>query len=151
MKSSHGSESTAIKDIWPRYRLDLTGNESRGLGKGEIFMGELGGLERYWRWLIFLAWLTFAAIIIYSRWGPINAFALGDTDDNMRIMQVRALLAGQDWYDLRQYRLDPPFGADIHWSRLVDLPIAGLKLALAPVLGGAAAERAAVAVAPLLP
>src|SRR5688500_20280534 len=69
----------------------------------------------------------------------------------MRISQVRALLAGQDWYDLRQYRLDPPLGADIHWSRLVDLPIAGLKLALAPLFGGAADERAAVAIAPLLP
>ena len=49
------------------------------------------------------------------------------------MMQVRALIAGQDWYDLRQHRLNPPFGADIHWSRLVDLPIAGIKLALAPL------------------
>jgi hypothetical protein len=48
-----------------------------------------------------------------------------DTDDNLRMMQVRDLMRGQDWYDLRQYRLNPPFGADIHWSRLVDLPIAG--------------------------
>src|SRR5205085_1380670 len=73
------------------------------------------------------------------------------TDDNMRIMQVRALLHGQGWYDLRQYRLNPPFGANIHWSRLVDLPIAGLILGLRPLLGGPAAERWAVAVAPLLP
>jgi hypothetical protein len=122
-----------------------------GLGKGEMAMGELGSLERHWRWLVFLAWLTFAIVMIYTRWGAIQGFALGDTDDNMRIMQVRDLLAGQDWYDLRQYRLDPPFGADIHWSRLVDLPIAGLRLALAPLLGGPAAERAAVAIAPLLP
>ena len=42
-----------------------------------------------------------------------TAFALVDTDDNMRISQVRALLAGQDWYDLRQYRLSPPFGLDM--------------------------------------
>jgi hypothetical protein len=33
------------------------------------------------------------------------------------MMQVRALIKGQDWFDLRQYRLNPPFGADIHWSR----------------------------------
>ena len=114
-------------------------------------MGELGGLERYWRWLLFAAWLLFAILMIYDRWGAIQGFALSDTDDNLRIMQVRGLLAGQDWYDLRQYRLDPPFGADVHWSRLVDLPIAGLKLALAPLMGGAAAERAAVTVAPMLP
>src|SRR3546814_6750370 len=66
-------------------------------------------------------------------------------------MQVRALLGGQDWFDLRQYRLDPPFGANIHWSRLADLPIAAIILALKPLVGGAVAERVAVAVAPLLP
>jgi len=114
-------------------------------------MGKLDALEKRWRWWLLLFWLLVAAFLIYNRWGGINAFALGDTDDNMRIMQVRALLGGQGWYDLRQYRLDPPFGADIHWSRLVDLPIAGLKLALAPLLGGRAAEKAAVAIAPLLP
>jgi hypothetical protein len=114
-------------------------------------MEGLDGLERRWRWWVLLFWLATAALLLYTRWGAINAFALGDTDDNMRIMQVRDLLAGQGWYDLRQYRLNPPSGADIHWSRLVDLPIAGIKLALAPLVGGAAAEKAAVAIAPLLP
>jgi hypothetical protein len=84
--------------------------------------------------------------------GPIHAFALGDTDDNLRIAQVRALLGGQGWYDLVQHRFDPVHGgANIHWSRLVDLPIAGLILLLKPVLGGAGAEKAAAAIAPLLP
>lgn len=98
-----------------------------------------------------IAWIGAMIFFAYSRWNLIRAFALSDTDDNMRIMQVRGLLAGQDWYDLRQYRLDPPFGADVHWSRLVDLPIAGIKLLLAPILGGRYAEQAAVAIAPMLP
>src|SRR5581483_7174298 len=84
-------------------------------------------------------------------WQQFRCFGLVDTDDYMRMMQVRAWLSGQGWYDLRQYRMNPPYGADIHWSRLVDLPIAGLKLAFAPLFGGATAERIAVAVAPLLP
>jgi hypothetical protein len=67
------------------------------------------------------------------------------------MMQVRGLLAGQDWFDLRQYRLDPPFGANVHWSRLVDLPIAGIMLVLRPLVGGPLAEKAAVAIAPLIP
>jgi hypothetical protein len=108
-------------------------------------------LERRWRWWVLLFWLVTSAVLLWMRWAQINAFALGDTDDNMRIMQVRGLLAGQGWYDLRQHRLNPPFGADIHWSRLVDLPIAGIKLALAPLVGGPAAEKAAVALAPLIP
>jgi hypothetical protein len=114
-------------------------------------MEGLERLERRWRWWVLLFWLATSAVLLYQRWGPINAFVLSDTDDNMRIMQVRALIAGQDWYDLRQHRLNPPFGADIHWSRLVDLPIAGIKLALAPFVGGPTAEKAAVAIAPLLP
>src|SRR3954466_12516374 len=109
------------------------------------------GLERHWRWWVLLFWLATSALLPYTRWAQINPFALGDNDANLRIMQVRALIAGQGWYDLRQYRLNPPMGADIHWSRLVDLPIAGIKLALAPLAGGAGAEKAAVAIAPLLP
>jgi hypothetical protein len=113
--------------------------------------GGLDLLEKHWRSWILLFWIATSVLMIWSYWGPIRGFGLGDTDDNMRMMQVRAWLEGQGWYDLRQYRLAPPGGFDIHWSRLVDLPIAGLKLALAPLIGGANAERVAVAVAPLIP
>lgn len=106
---------------------------------------------RPWRVWVLLFWLGVAAWMLTDRWGAIRIFALGDTDDNMRMMQVRALLEGQGWFDLRQYRLNPPIGADIHWSRLVDLPIAGLKLLLTPFLGGRVAEQLAAALAPLLP
>jgi len=108
-------------------------------------------IERNWRWLVVATWLIFCAIFIYQRWAGIQGFALGDTDDNLRMSQVRALLGGQDWFDLRQYRLNPPQGADVHWSRLVDLPLAGLILMLRPLFGGAEAERIAVTIAPLLP
>jgi hypothetical protein len=108
-------------------------------------------IDRYWKWAVLLVWLGFVAWFVYSKWTDIRFFNLGDTDDNLRMMQVRGLLHGQDWYDLRQYRLNPPFGANIHWSRLVDLPLAGLILALRPFLGGPGAERAAVAIAPMLP
>lgn len=108
-------------------------------------------LERHWKAITIAAWLTFCAWFIYTSWWNINAFNLGDTDDNMRMMQVRALLHGQDWFDLRQYRLNPPFGANIHWSRFVDLPIAGLILMLQPFVGGPKAQLIAAGIAPLLP
>src|SRR5688572_24059823 len=107
-----------------------------------------GLLDRRWRWVVLLTWLGLCAWFLFRRWAEIGYFGLGDTDDNMRMMQVRALLDGQNWFDLRQYRLA---GSNIHWSRLVDLPLAGLLLALKPFLGGAAAERWAVAIAPMLP
>jgi hypothetical protein len=110
-----------------------------------------GRIDRHWRLLTVLVWFGLCAWFIYNKWTDIRFFALGDTDDNMRMMQVRGLLNGQGWFDLRQHRMNPPFGANIHWSRLVDLPIAGLILALRPFLGAPAAERWAVAIAPLLP
>jgi hypothetical protein len=106
---------------------------------------------RHWRLWLLLFWAVAAALMIFDRWNAIRWFALGDTDDNLRMMQVRALMEGQGWYDLRQYRMNPPVGADIHWSRLPDLPIAGIKYLLAPFMGGAGAEKVAVTLAPLLP
>ena len=111
----------------------------------------LDWLGRNWKLVTLLCWLGFCVWMIYSNWGRIRWFGLGDTDDNMRIMQVRAWMHGQGWYDLRNYRMNPPYGANIHWSRLVDLPIAGLILSLRPFLGGAGAERWAVAIAPMIP
>ena len=108
-------------------------------------------LERHWKLVVVWVWLSLCVYFVITRWTSIQYFSLSDTDDNMRMSQVRALLAGQDWFDLRQYRLNPPYGANIHWSRLVDLPIAGIILALRPIFGGAVAEKAAIAIAPLLP
>lgn len=45
-----------------------------------------------------------------------------DPDDALRLAEVRAWLAGQSWFDVTAYRLDPPHGASMHWSRLVDVP-----------------------------
>ncbi len=64
-----------------------------------------------------------------------------DTDDAMRMVQVRDWLAGQGWYDLRALRLDPPTGTLMHWSRLVDLPVAGLIRLFGLFADQATAER----------
>lgn len=108
-------------------------------------------LDRDWLSLTLVAWLIITAWFVFWRWNAIHWLSLGDTDDNMRLMQVRALLDGQGWYDLRNYRINPPQGLDIHWSRIVDLPIAGLILILKPFVGTPEAERLACGIAPLLP
>jgi hypothetical protein len=66
-----------------------------------------------------------------------------DTDDAMRMVQVRDLLAGQNWYDMTQWRLDPPGGVFMHWSRIVDIPIVALIKLFGHFLPAEAAERAA--------
>src|SRR5579872_6829055 len=66
------------------------------------------------------------------------------TDDAMRLAQVRDLLAGQSWYDLTQWRMNVPFGLPMHWSRLIDAPIAGLILLFRQFLAPQPAETLAI-------
>ncbi|MCU6454653.1 AcrB/AcrD/AcrF family protein [Sphingomonas sp. A2-49] len=108
-------------------------------------------LDRRWVALTLAAWAVVTVWYVWSDWNLVRWLSLGDTDDNMRLMQVRAWLGGQGWYDLRNYRLNPPAGFDIHWSRIVDLPIAGLILFFRLFTGNAWAERLACGIAPLLP
>jgi hypothetical protein len=62
------------------------------------------------------------------------------TDDAMRLVEVRDLIGGQGWFELFQYRMDPPGGTSMHWSRLIDAPLAALILLLKPLLGMHRAE-----------
>ena len=64
-----------------------------------------------------------------------------DTDDAMRLTIVHDLLAGQGWFDHLQHRLNTPYGAEIHWSRLVDVPEAALLAVLRPFAGAWAYRR----------
>lgn len=95
-------------------------------------------------------WLLFSAAFLAFRWDYVTSLRQADPDDTLRLIQVRDLLAGQGWFDLHQYRINPPDGVVMHWSRLVDLPIAALDLLLRPVLGTALAEKATLAIVPLL-
>ncbi|MDB5713468.1 MAG: AcrB/AcrD/AcrF family protein [Sphingomonadales bacterium] len=112
--------------------------------------GKVAPFRHWLRWQT-LIWAVAAAFMLYFRWNAIHWYSLPDTDDNMRMAQVRALLNGQGWYDLRQYKLNPPVGFDIHWSRLVDLPIAAIELVVRPFASNFMAEKVAAAIAPMLP
>lgn len=95
-------------------------------------------------------WLGFGALFALYRWPFIVNLRQADPDDTLRLVQVRDLLAGQGWFDLHQYRAAPPDGVVMHWSRLVDLPLAAVELVLRPLLGTALAEQAASVIVPLL-
>jgi hypothetical protein len=73
-----------------------------------------------------------------------------DPDDSMRLVEVRDFLNGQSWFDLRQYRLGLDGGTLMHWSRLIDLPIAALITFFSLFLAQPAAEAVAALVWPLL-
>jgi hypothetical protein len=71
-------------------------------------------------------------------------------DDVMRMVTVKDLLGGQPWQDTVEHRDNAPYGASMHWSRLVDAPIAGIGLTLAPLLGPAGLVAAANIWPPIL-
>ncbi|MGE4429191.1 MAG: hypothetical protein AB7E05_00450 [Sphingobium sp.] len=95
-------------------------------------------------------WLAYAAMRLAFSADAIAQFAFRDPDDALRLVQVRDFMAGQSWFDVSQHRINPPTGGPMHWSRLVDLPLAAIILLLRPVLGQAMAESIACAVVPLL-
>ena len=100
-------------------------------------------------------WLAGAAALLglaleASQIGFVLRGGFADPDDAMRLVEVRAWLAGQPWFDVAAHRLDPPAGASMHWSRLVDLPSALLiKLAL-PFAGEGRAEALARIILPTI-
>lgn len=95
------------------------------------------------RILLLLIWAV-AALTLVVTFG----IASLSTDDAMRLVEVRDFLAGQSWFDLTQYRLNPPAGVVTHWSRLIDLPLAILIKAGTVVLPGTVAEGIAIAIWP---
>ena len=101
-------------------------------------------------WLVGALWLECAIIWLWWYWGSFAHLDFRDPDDAMRLVQVRDFLAGQSWFDVSQHRVSPPVGGPMHWSRLLDLPIAGIIVALRPLLGQAMAEIVACITVPLI-
>ena len=97
-----------------------------------------------------VAWgiCAFALVIIFlpHPWSRLTP----DPDSLMRLVQVRDLIAGQAWFDPVQHRLDPPAGLPMHWSRLVDAPLAALIGTGTRLFGAPAGETIALFAWPLL-
>lgn len=88
--------------------------------------------------------------IAFPAWQNIMNWRLPDNDDAMRVLEVRAWLQGQGFYDIFNHRLNPPNGGDVHWSRLGDIPLLLANVLLLPFLGSVMAEKAAAFFTPLL-
>ena len=108
-----------------------------------------GGNGHFYRYVL-LVWLLVSAVLAIPMWDRMMTGSLGDPDNYMRMVQVRDWLNGQAWSDVTQYRMNPPSGGDLHWSRLVDMPIAAIILALRPLVGQSMAELAALLAVPAL-
>ena len=99
--------------------------------------------------VLFLAFAAVAAILFLAGIDSIAQRQFPDPDDVLRLVQVRDVLAGQNWFDPTQYRISPPEGTPMHWSRLVDGPILLVLFVSTPFIGHTAAESAALIAVPL--
>ncbi len=68
--------------------------------------------------------------------------ALGDTDDAMRLVQLRTFLQHGNWFDLHLSRVAPPEGYVSHWSRIPDALMAIIYWFTLPFSSMAVAEKA---------
>ena len=100
----------------------------------------IAAVEERFNWRLLLVCWAIAAAVFYL---PIALHASGglpftDNDDLMRMVTATDLADGQGWQDRIEHRDNAPIGSLMHWSRLVDAPIAGLLVVLRPVLGNTA-------------
>src|SRR5260370_32359172 len=75
--------------------------------------------------LVGRAWLVIATDLIVRYWAG-TGLTLGDTDDAMRLVQLRDFLGGQGWFDLHHPRRRPPVGYHSPSAPLIDARFAGL-------------------------
>lgn len=93
--------------------------------------------------------LLIVALLIVVQWMSGTDYVGPDSDDNMRLVEVRDFLAGQGWFDMMQYRLGLEGGTLMHWSRFIDLPMALLIRFFSLFAGPERAEALALATWPL--
>lgn len=89
--------------------------------------------------LLLAAWAIVCLYLIVADAGALST-RLGDPDDALRLVMVRELAHGRGWYDQIIWRVQPPRGFWLHWSRLLDGALATMLGALRLVVGDARAE-----------
>ncbi|AKI02623.1 hypothetical protein IMCC20628_03941 [Hoeflea sp. IMCC20628] len=99
---------------------------------------------------VLLAFVLLVALTVVMHFSSYVDYVGADNDDVMRLVEVRDLLGGQGWFDLMQYRLGLESGTLMHWSRLIDLPIANLIMFFSLFMSPVMAEATALFVWPLL-
>lgn len=98
-----------------------------------------------------ILWLLLSIALLIAYAPAIATLTVNDPDDALRLVQVRDLIGGQPWWDISQHRINPAGGGGLmHWSRIVDTPLALGISGLTPLVGNALAERIVLALWPLI-
>jgi hypothetical protein len=102
-------------------------------------------------WKSDIAFALLAALLLLA----LNAHAgfpqlanpAGDNDSLLQLVEVRDLMAGQGWFDLHQNRMGLEGGFVMHWSRLLDAPLALSIRAVSALTGSTALAEQIVQIA----
>jgi len=114
---------------------DIRGHTGRSLPAGMVSAG---------------LWLVVIAAVLAAGLTPLSTGELAGSDDYMRFVRVFAWLDGAGWYDQVITRLNAPYGAEVPWSRAVDIPLAAIVAALSPLVGRIDAAMIAATIVPAL-
>lgn len=98
---------------------------------------------------VLIAWAIANVIFLLIEAKNIAVLRFSDPDDAMRLLEVRDWIAGQSWWDVAQHRFNHG-QFPMHWSRLVDLPLAAVMITLTPLVGEPIATRVAMTLVPML-
>ncbi len=108
-------------------------------------------------WRLDLLWgaVAVATLLVLTKvvltWqAPVDNLARMAGDEVMRLEFVREWLAGASWFDTTIDRAAPPDGLSLHWSRYVDVPMAGMILVLSTFLPPETAEAISIVLWPTL-
>ena len=93
-------------------------------------------------------WSVVTIAVMAAGLSPFSTNSLAGSDDYMRFVRVFAWLDGAGWYDQTIARLNAPYGAEVAWSRAVDIPLASLLSLLTPMLGRADAALITASIIP---
>ncbi|RYY24958.1 MAG: hypothetical protein EOP62_14990 [Sphingomonadales bacterium] len=98
---------------------------------------------------VLIGWGVAALVLTLVSFPAVAHLWFPDPDDAMRLNEVRDWIAGQSWWDVSQHRL---WGGQfqMHWSRLVDIPLALVISLFTPLVGPWWADRIALTAVPLL-
>lgn len=106
-------------------------------------------LKRLSVFSLFLPSIVFLSLIS-SNWEQLNSLQLIDNDDYMRYYQFTSWIQEGNWYLNPIDEFNPGQGQIIHWSRLPDIPLAGITLLIQSWLGQQSAEVLAIIVVPFI-
>ncbi|WP_420606788.1 hypothetical protein [Novosphingopyxis sp.] len=114
-------------------------------------MTPLPARRRRWDFgAILLSMLALTGFFLLFQNNGFRALDFADPDDALRLVEVRDWMAGQSWFDVSQHRINPPFGGEMHWWRMLDIPIAAFIWLFGLFLKPPVAEHVALIMWPLL-